>query len=69
MQAQLVNADTIHIDATLIRADVSWDSLVEQHINCLEAANNAENTPSQRQKRVSLTDPERRRGKCFPIHK
>jgi transposase len=31
MDAGLVNASTVHVDATLIRADVSWDSLVTRH--------------------------------------
>jgi IS5 family transposase len=29
--AGLVDGETVHIDATLIRADVSWESLVEDH--------------------------------------
>jgi hypothetical protein len=29
--AGLVSGETVHIDATLIRADVSWESLVVQH--------------------------------------
>jgi transposase len=31
VRAGLVSAETVHIDATLIRADVSWDSLVARH--------------------------------------
>ena len=30
--AGLVSTDTVHIDATLIRADVSWDSLTTRHV-------------------------------------
>ena len=30
--AGLVNGETVHVDATLIRADVSWESLVERHV-------------------------------------
>lgn len=33
VQAGLVNSDTVHIDATLIRADVSWDSITTRHAN------------------------------------
>jgi len=29
----LVSGETVHIDATLIRADVSWESLVERHVD------------------------------------
>jgi len=32
VEAGLVSADTVHIDATLIRADVSWDSLATRHV-------------------------------------
>jgi len=32
-KAGLVNADTVHIDATLIRADVSWDSITTRHVD------------------------------------
>ena len=32
MKAGLVNAETVHVDATLIRADVSWDSVVQVHV-------------------------------------
>ena len=32
MQAGLVDTDTVHIDATLIRADVSWGSITKKHI-------------------------------------
>jgi len=32
VQAGLVDGKTAHVDATLIRADVSWESLIEEHI-------------------------------------
>ena len=32
-QAGLISAETVHIDATLIRADVSWDSLTTRHVD------------------------------------
>ncbi len=31
VEAGIVGGDTVHVDATLIRADVSWESLTEQH--------------------------------------
>jgi len=31
VDAGLVDGETVHVDATLIRADVSWESLIEQH--------------------------------------
>ena len=32
LEAGLVGGKTLHVDATLIRADVSWDSLIRQHV-------------------------------------
>ena len=31
IEADLVNGETVHVDATLIRADVSWESLTVRH--------------------------------------
>ncbi len=31
IDANLVNGETVHVDATLIRADVSWESLATEH--------------------------------------
>jgi len=39
VDAGLVSADTVHIDATLIRADVSWDSLTTRHVEQVVASN------------------------------
>jgi transposase len=47
MQAGLVNAETVHIDATLIRADVSWASLVEVHAQQVLDANPADEPPPE----------------------
>lgn len=42
-QAGLVNTDTVHIDASLIRADVSWDSITTRHVaNVLDTNREAE---------------------------
>ena len=46
MEAGLVSADTVHIDATLIRADVSWDSLTTRHVEQVVAANDENATNS-----------------------
>jgi transposase len=67
----LVSGDTVHVDATLIRADVSWESLTERHVeqvlseNPLEgssaAADSQETCVESRTgkvKKISTTDPE-----------
>ena len=67
--AGLVNGETIHIDATLIRADVSWESLTERHVeqvlseNSTEASGPKGEAPSERSrtkspKKYSPTDPD-----------
>jgi transposase len=63
--AGLVTGDTVHVDATLIRADVSWESLVARHVertlevnevlDADEAAGPDETEPAPR---VSRTDPD-----------
>ncbi|NIM07258.1 MAG: IS1182 family transposase [Armatimonadetes bacterium] len=40
-QAGLVEGETLHVDASLIRADVSWESLVQQHITKVWEENDA----------------------------
>ena len=39
VEAGLVTSDTVHIDATLIRADVSWDSLTTRHVEQVMESN------------------------------
>jgi hypothetical protein len=56
----LVLAQTIHIDASLIRANVSMDALVSRHLDALEEANDAERDAriSGKFKKLCRTDPE-----------
>jgi transposase len=68
LEAGLVNGQTVHIDATLIRADVSWESLTTEHAEKVLNANAAEGDGDQgpapdrsgtgRPKKRSTTDPE-----------
>lgn len=47
VDAGLVGGKTVHIDATLIRADVSWESLVQIHTdNVLEENHSPEDEPT-----------------------
>ena len=66
--AGLVSGETVHIDATLIRADVSWESLTTEHIETVISENEIEEdkpkgpgrprkTP-RRPKKRSRTDPD-----------
>jgi len=41
IRAGLVDGKRVHVDATLIRADASWESLVEEHVEQVLTENNA----------------------------
>ena len=70
LDAGLVNGQTVHIDATLIRADVSWESLTTEHAEKVLRENTSEddgeNSPPKgpdcsrtgRPKKRSTTDAE-----------
>lgn len=69
IQAGLVDGGTVHVDATLIRADVSWESLVERHAEKVIEENLSDEEPDPprrgrpairepKPKKVSLTDPD-----------
>lgn len=58
--AGLVSAETVHIDASLIRAHVSMDALILRHLDAVEDANDAERDArtSGRFKKLCRTDPD-----------
>lgn len=65
LKAKIVTAEVVHIDASLIRAHVSWDSLVERHVDEVLDANaesEIDNEKSGRRsgkyKKVCVTDPD-----------
>jgi len=68
IDANLVNGETVHVDATLIRADVSWESLTTEHAETVIKENASdEDTPKGRggrpkkqpkPKKRSTTDPD-----------
>lgn len=47
--AGLVGGECVHIDATLIRADVSWESLVQVHTDKVVSENQLEEKPAEDQ--------------------
>jgi transposase len=65
LKAKIATGEVVHIDASLIRANVSWDSLAERHVaevlteNLSEHDGDADKTgrPSGKSKKVSVTDP------------
>jgi len=61
VNAGMVPGETVHIDATLIRANVSWDSIAERHVEAVIQANpvdGAMTPPGPAEKRFSATDPD-----------
>ena len=67
LDAKIATAEVVHVDATLIRADASWESLVERHAGDVMAANAGDREIEAGSKRrrvrgqfrkVSLTDPD-----------
>jgi transposase len=73
IRAGLVDGETVHVDATLIRADVSWESLVERHAEQVLTENPDDplddgsasarkpgrpRTEEKAPKKISLTDPD-----------
>jgi transposase len=64
IDAGLVNGETVHIDSTLIRADVSWESLTTEYADKVIKENHIEdedNEPVSRKgnpKKRSTTDPD-----------
>jgi len=59
LEAGIATGEVVHIDATLIRADVSWESLAARHVSAVAEANDAvELSQSGTPKRISATDPD-----------
>ena len=64
LDAKIATAEVVHIDATLIRADVSWESLAERHVKNVISENDNEDEgeaagksrKSGKYKKVSRTD-------------
>lgn len=51
--AGIAKGEIVHVDASLIRADVSWDSLVVRHVDAVRSANDDAKAEAIRQTRKS----------------
>jgi len=58
LDAGLIGGDLIHVDATLIRANVSWDSIVLQHVEKTWKENQDTKTVATVLEKRSTTDPD-----------
>ena len=63
--AGIAKGEIVHVDASLIRADVSWESLAAQHVGAVAEANQDEAAVAERNekqsgryKKVCTTDPD-----------
>ena len=61
--AGIAKGEVVHIDASLIRADVSWESLAARHVNDVAEANDDETAAKNskktgKYKKICVTDPE-----------
>jgi IS5 family transposase len=62
LDAKIAAADVVHVDATLIRANVSWEALADRHLDAVEAENLDEADRQSRDtgkfKKICTTDPD-----------
>jgi transposase len=66
LKAKIATGEIVHIDASLIRANVSWDSLVERHMEDVLVENQPDSDieaekkerQSGKYKKVCVTDPD-----------
>jgi transposase len=63
--AKIAKGEVVHVDASLIRADVSWESLAVRHVEAVSRENEAPEDEAEKvsrktgkYKKVSVTDPE-----------
>ena len=63
--AGVAKGEVVHVDASLIRADVAWESLARRHVDAVSDANGDGDVDETREKRrtgkfkkVCLTDPD-----------
>ena len=83
LDAKVAKAEVVHVDASLIRADVSWESLAERHVDDVMQENPGEEEDGEKKRggrggkpaKVSRTDPDARlatsggRGRAEPSYK
>ena len=69
LAAKIATGEVVHLDATLIRANVSWDAIVEAHADAVFTVLDSTSAPSpevattSKTKRICRTDPDASLGK------
>ena len=71
LEAGIAKGEVVHVDATLIRADVSWKSMVDRHAEVVAAENgDAADGETESESKTSVTaDGERRKADARPAGK
>lgn len=68
-KAGLVDGETVHFDATLIRADVSWENVVERHATQVLTENPAEGADAETESEPPRGEPGRPRKHATKVQK
>lgn len=64
MAAKVAKGEIVHVDASLIRADVSWESLAVRHVDAVAEVNEDcaavewDSRKTGKHKKVCVTDPD-----------
>ena len=48
IEARIASGEIVHVDASLIRANVSWESLAERHVEAVDRENEPRNREARR---------------------
>ena len=73
--ARIATGEVVHLDATLIRANVSWDAIVEAHADAVLTELDSTPAPSpevattNKTQRICQTDPDASLGKGGRLHR
>ena len=67
IEAGLVSGETVHIDATLMRADVSWESLTTEYAEKTLTENKSGDDDKDPPKKTSRTGKPKKRSKTDPV--
>lgn len=65
LKNNLISAETVHVDATLIRADVNWRNVAKRHGEKVFLENQEDNATNDGKQVVSKTDPDAGLGKSY----
>lgn len=65
MEAKIAKGEIVHVDASLIRADASWDSLAVRHVEGVNAANGEAEAAARKSQDGQVQEDLRNRPGCY----